>query len=144
VTQGQWRGLMGKNPSYFKNCGDSCPVEQVGWEGVQRYLRNLSAKTGKKYRLPSEAEWEYAARAGSDAAYAFGAVVDRSLANFNGASTMPVGSFAANKFGLNDMHGNVWEWVQDCWHDNYVGAPVDAGAWERDCDKTRRVLRGGS
>lgn len=151
VTQGQWRALMGRNPSYFsgflngwlKGCWDHCPVEQVSWEDAQVYVEKLSAKTGQTYRLPSEAEWEYAARAGTVTAYAFGSTIHAAQANF-GSKTTPVGHHGANAYGLSDMHGNVWEWVQDCWHDSYHGAPSDSRAWVTACSDTRRVVRGGA
>ena len=148
VTQGQWKALMGSNLSGFKDCGDECPVENVSWNDAQEFVKKLNAKTGKAYRLPSEAEWEYAARAGTTTAYAFGATLSASQANFSESQTgktARVGSYPANGFGLSDMHGNVWEWVQDCWHDDYQGAYADGRAWETECnDEVRRVLRGGS
>jgi formylglycine-generating enzyme required for sulfatase activity len=126
------------------------PVINVGWEEVQQYVAWLSKQTGQTYRLLSEAEWEYAARAGTDTAYSWGDKIDRGNANCNGCGSRwdgrqsaPVGSFAANKFGLHDMHGNVWEWVQDCYQDNYEGAPADGSAWII-IDCSGRVVRGGS
>ncbi len=158
VTQGQWRALMGGNPSYFSSCGDLCPVEQVSWNDVQEYLQKLNKLTGKRYRLPSEAEWEYAARAGTTTAFNTGNCIHTNDANYDGnyeynychAMTrvfkqrpQPIGSYPPNSFNLVDMHGNVWEWLEDCWHEDYTGAPVDGSAWTTNpCDK--RVLRGGS
>ena len=165
VTQGQWRAVMGNdNPSHFiSTCGDNCPVERVSWDDIQIYIQKLNRMTGQQYRLPSEAEWEYAARAGCTSAFnVAGQCKDRiepGEANFdgnftyNGSSkglyrekTMAVGSFAPNGFGLHDMHGNVWEWVQDCYEDDYrKGQPVDGSAHrgnDRSC--SYRVLRGGS
>ena len=126
VTQGQWRALMGNNPSGFHACGDNCPVENVSWNDAQKFVKELGAMTGQRYRLLTEAEWEYAARAGTGTPFSTGETISRDQANFNGNSTdngraknlyrvktTPVGSFAANAFGLHDMHGNVWEWVQD-------------------------------
>ena len=124
---------------------DSAPVVCVNWEDVQAYARWLSRKTGKPYRLLSEAEWEYAARAGMRTRYSFGDEITPSDANYdeNIGKTRPVGSYRANGFGLHDMHGNAWEWVQDCWNDSYAGAPNNGQAWERGvCSE--RVLRGGS
>ena len=126
------------------------PVINVSWDDAQRYVQWLSRKTGKAYRLPSESEWEYAARAGTETAYSWGDEIGVNRANcggcgsrWDGDRTAPVGSFAANPWGLHDMHGNVWEWTQDCWNDNYQGAPADGSAWESgDC--SWRVLRGGS
>ena len=126
------------------------PVIYVSWEEAVAYTEWLSAHTGERYRLPSEAEWEYAARAGSGTVYSWGDEIGRVRANCDGCGsqwdnkkTAPVGSFGANAWGLHDMHGNLWEWVQDCWHDNYEGAPADGSAWESgNC--SRRVLRGGS
>jgi formylglycine-generating enzyme required for sulfatase activity len=132
------------------------PVIDISWEKAEAYANWLSRKTGKPYRLLSEAEWEYAARAGTTTAYSTGTTLSPSAANFDGSEdgsgpsavnrkkTVPVGSFPANGFGLHDMHGNVTEWVEDCWHDNYsAAAPADGSAWlEGNCDG--RVMRGGS
>ena len=122
------------------------PVINVSWGDAQAYVDWLSRHTGQEYRLPSESEWEYAARAGTTTAYHFGAAVSSALANYKGSNenkTVPVGAYSANAFGLHDVHGNVWEWTQDCWNDSYRGAPSDGNAWEQgNC--SRRVLRGGS
>jgi formylglycine-generating enzyme required for sulfatase activity len=135
------------------------PVINVSWEQAKAYVEWLTATTGQPYRLLSEAEWEYAVRAGTTTAYALPApdgsddIAGKGLANcdgcgseWDGRQTAPVGSFDANAFGLHDMQGNVWEWVEDCWHDNYQGAPSDGSAWleEGGGDCSRRVLRGGS
>ena len=122
----------------------------VSWDDAVAYVHWLSVNTGKRYRLPTEAEWEYAARAGTTTRYSWGDEIGSNLANCNGCGsrwddekTASVGSFPANAWGLHDMHGNVWEWVQDCWNGSYQGAPEDGSAWERgNC--SRRVLRGGS
>ena len=148
VTQGQWKAVMGSNPSYFGSCGDDCPVEQVSWNDAQAFVRRLSQKTGKQYRLPSEAEWEYAARAGSTK-WSFGDNKSQLgdyawiMANSQG-KTQRVAQKRPNAFGLFDMHGNVWEWVQDCWHGDYSGAPTDGSAWTTGCSNNWRVLRGVS
>lgn len=144
ITQGQWRAVMGKNPSWFKKCGDNCPVEQVRWSETQEFIQKLNARTGKQYRLPSEAEWEYACRAGETAEYCGGDKVDSVAWSHKNSdlSTHPVARKAANGFGLYDMSGNVWEWVEDKWHDNYNGAPLDGSAWLGEGSK--HVLRGGS
>jgi formylglycine-generating enzyme required for sulfatase activity len=127
VTQGQWKAVMGENPSFFKNCGDNCPVEQVSWDDVQAFIKRLNAiSKGQQYRLPTEAEWEYAARAGSKTAFAFGQCLDTNDANYDGdypladclkgidrKKTMPVASLRKNDWHLYDMHGNVWEWCSD-------------------------------
>jgi formylglycine-generating enzyme required for sulfatase activity len=126
------------------------PVINVSWDGAQQYVAWLAKKTGRGYRLLSEAEWEYAARAGFATRYPWGDEPGINRANFNGSGsqwsgkqTAPVGSFQPNPFGLHDMIGNVWEWTQDCWNDSYKGAPEDGRAWETgDCG--RRVVRGGS
>ena len=136
------------------------PVINVSWNEVQTYIRWLNQETGQRFRLPSEAEWEYSARAGSPDNYSWGEEVGSNRANCDGCGsqwddkkTAPVASFSANAYGLFDMHGNVWEWVQDCWHDNYRGAPSDGSAWQREEGTSeegsedacgRRVLRGGS
>ena len=126
------------------------PVVNVNWEDAQSYVSWLSRETGGEYRLPTEAEWEYAARAGSATRYNWGNETGVNRANCEGCGsrwdnkeTAPVGSFPANAWGLHDMHGNVWEWVQDCWNGSYAGAPVDGSAWlSGNCSV--RVLRGGS
>ncbi len=143
VTQGQWQAVMGSNPSQFKECGLDCPVENVSWNDAQEFVRRLNQRTGQTYRLPSEAEWEYAARAGATTAYFWGDRFDVNRAN-NGGRLLQVGRYPPNAFGLHDLQGNVWEWVQDVWHDSYLGAPDDGSPWMRSGDQTRRVLRGGS
>ena len=143
VTQAQWRAVMGDNPSYFK--GDDRPVEQVSWEDCQSFVRKLNAQTEGKFRLPCEAEWEYACRAGSATAYGFGNDADQLGAyawydaNSSG-ETHAVGQKNPNAWGLLDMHGNVWEWCQD-WYGDYPGGEADPGGAR---SGTRRVLRGGS
>ena len=126
------------------------PVMRVSWDDVRGYVRWLSQQTGATYRLLSEAEWEYAARAGTSSAYSWGNQIGSGRANCDGcgsqwdkSQTAPVGSFSPNAFGLHDMHGNLWKWVQDCWNESYSGAPSNGSAWQSgDC--SRRVLRGGS
>ena len=126
------------------------PVMSVNWHDVQSYVRWLSSKTDHNYGLLSESEWEYVARAGTDTWYSWGNEIGHNRANCDGCGsrwdddrTVPVGSFRANGWGVYNMHGNVWEWVQDCWNDSYVGAPVDGSSWEPgDCEA--HVLRGGS
>jgi formylglycine-generating enzyme required for sulfatase activity len=147
VTQKQWCEVMGSNPSNFN--GDDLPVENVSWDDVQKFIQKINDKEETdKYRLPSEAEWEYAARAGITSRYSFGED-ESELANYawyaknSGNRTHPVGQKKPNSWGLYDMHGNVWEWVQDEWHDSYDGAPSDGSAWE-DGDGTFRVVRGVS
>ncbi len=127
------------------------PVSYVSWKDAKQYVAWLSAKTGKRYRLPSEAEWEYAARAGTRTRYWWGDAVGENNANCKGCGsrwgktkTAPVGSFKPNKFGLHDMLGNVWEWVEDCWHRTFKGAPSTGKPWVADGKCDRRVLRGGS
>jgi formylglycine-generating enzyme required for sulfatase activity len=131
------------------------PVVFVSWDNAKAYVGWLSKKTGKQYRLLSESEWEYVARAGTGTAFSFGDKITTAQANYDASAgapvsseanrqkTVPVGSFPANAFGLYDMHGNVWEWVEDCWHDEYTGAPADGSAWVApNCGG--HVLRGGS
>jgi formylglycine-generating enzyme required for sulfatase activity len=147
VTQEQWQAVMGDNPSYFSGCGDTCPVEQVSWDDAQAFIKKLNAKTGKQYRLPSEAEWEYACRAGNQQSYCGSDNADNVAWNgYNSGGFLfkkphPVATKQANAFGLYDMSGNVWEWVEDSYHDSYNGASADGSAWQ---GGSMRVLRGGS
>ena len=129
VTQGQWKAVMGNNPSEFKNCGDSCPVENVSWNDVQEFIKKLNKNEATtKYRLTTEAEWEYACRAGSEAEFCFGDD-EELLADYgwheenSDYETHPVGQKKPNDWGLYDMHGNVWEWCQD-WYGHYPSEPV--------------------
>jgi formylglycine-generating enzyme required for sulfatase activity len=153
ITQEQWQAVMGNNPSSFK--GAKRPVENVSWQDAVEFYTKLSQKTGKNYRLPSEAEWEYACRAGTTTPFHFGETITPDLVNYCGIysyaseatglyrrETTPVGSFPPNAFGLYDMHGNVLEWCSDRWHDNYNGAPCNGSSWETGC-ADYRVQRGG-
>ncbi|MBF0529232.1 MAG: formylglycine-generating enzyme family protein [Deltaproteobacteria bacterium] len=147
VTQGQWKAVMGSNPSKFVDCGDDCPVEQVSWNDVQEFIRGLNSKEGGgRYRLPTEAEWEYAARAGSRTAFYFGEsaadLVEHSWHDRNsGDKTHRVGTKRPNAWGLYDMYGNVWEWCQD-WYGNYPSKPVTDP--QGSSNGAFRVYRGGS
>lgn len=155
ITQAQWQVIMGNNPSQFK--GDNLPVESILWEDAVEFCWRLSQKTGKEYSLPSEAQWEYACRAGTITPFAFGDSITPEVVNYDGnypyaqtpkglyrGTTIPVGSLKiANRFGLYDMHGNIWEWCQDRWHNNYNGAPDDGTVWEKS-DSESHVLRGGA
>jgi formylglycine-generating enzyme required for sulfatase activity len=163
VTQAQWRAVaalsqiereLAPDPSNFK--GDNRPVESVTWHDSVEFCARLSAHTDRPYRLPSEAEWEYACRAGTTTPFYFGNTLTTEVANYDGNSTYadgpkgeyreettPVDHFGiANAFGLCDMHGNVWEWCQDYWHDSYAGAPTDGSAWLKGGNAERRILRG--
>ncbi|HEY5885141.1 MAG TPA: formylglycine-generating enzyme family protein [Pyrinomonadaceae bacterium] len=168
VTQSQWQTVMGSNPSDFK--GDNLPVERVSWDDVVAFVARLNAQNdGLTYRLPTEAEWEYACRAGTTGDYAadldtMGWYANNSgrgrldadeisrtdFANYtkridaNGGQTHAVGTKLPNSFGLFDMHGNVWEWCQDLYHDGYNAAPRDGSAWLSGGEQKKRVLRGGS
>ncbi|MDJ0903998.1 MAG: SUMF1/EgtB/PvdO family nonheme iron enzyme [Xenococcus sp. MO_188.B8] len=143
ITQAQYQQVMSKNPSNFK--GDERPVEFVFWNDAVEFCQRLSEKTGKEYRLPTEAEWEYACRAGITTPYHFGETITDKLANYsqNVGGTTAVGNYPPNAFGLYDMHGNVWEWCQDNWHDSYEGAPKDGSPWLSGKSSTK-VVRGGS
>jgi len=173
VTQAQWRFVaelpqvereLNPDPSHFK--GETNPVESVNWYDAVEFCRRLSQLTGRVYRLPTEAEWEYACRANTQTPFHFGETMTTDLANYRGTDdeslgwsgsygrgpkgvyrekTTPVNHFdLANEFGLCDMHGNVWEWCEDHWHDNYEDAPADGSAWLTENEEARRVYRGGS
>lgn len=146
VTQAQWQAVMGSNPSVYNRCGDTCPVENVSWDDAQQFVQKLNQQTGKQYRLPSEAEWEYACRANHKSVYC-GAddveVVVWYKSNADG-KTHPVGEKQANAFGLYDMSGNVYEWVQDCWYGNYQDGPTSNAPRLGCAANAAKVLRGGS
>jgi formylglycine-generating enzyme required for sulfatase activity len=168
ITQAQWRVVAGwdpverklkANPSRFK--ADRNPVESIKWAEAVEFCARLSRHTGRHYSLPSEAQWEYACRAGTTTPFHYGETLTPELARYDWSevyadtpvekqehqrSTAPVGSFPANAWGLYDMHGNVWEWCLDDWHSNYKGAPVDgsAGAVKKAEKQARKVIRGGS
>ncbi len=174
VTQAQWQAVadlpkinidLNPHPSHFR--GAKRPVEQVSWYEAMEFCGRLSQKTEQTYRLPSEAEWEYACRAGTTTPFHFGETISTDLANYCGMNrkmngvlhkgtyghgspglyreqTTEVGSFSANAFGLYDMHGNVWEWCADRWHESYDGAPTDGSAWLTNNEQAKRLLRGGS
>jgi formylglycine-generating enzyme required for sulfatase activity len=146
VTQKEWTFIMGSNPS--ENKGDDLPVENITWEEAKSFAHKLSEKTGKHYRLPTEAEWEYAARAGSQTIFHFGdnpaALEDYAWFRQNaGGKSHTAGSKKPNAFGLYDVLGNVWERTEDCWHIDYEDAPADGTSWEAE-DCSFRVVRGGS
>jgi formylglycine-generating enzyme required for sulfatase activity len=147
VTFAQWDaciaggGCGGYRPKDKGRGRGQHPVIRVSWNHAKSYVAWLSREAGHEYRLLSEAEWEYAARAGTTTKYHWGNSSDSGRAN-GGLNTVPVGRYAANAFGLHDMHGNVWEWVEDCWHKNYSKAPNDGRAWTSGGNCSRRVLRG--
>ena len=165
ITQAQWRLVaafpqveqeLDLDPSNFK--GDNRPVEQVSWYDAVEFCARLAAHTSRPYRLPTEAEWEYACRAGTTTPFYFGETISPDLANYPGIETYnggpkgeyrrettPVNHFGiGNDFGLCDMHGNVWEWCQDHWHSSYEGAPKDGSAWLSENENASRIRRGGS
>ncbi|MBE9065283.1 formylglycine-generating enzyme family protein [Leptolyngbya cf. ectocarpi LEGE 11479] len=160
VTQAQWKAVaeyeqverkLDPDPSRFK--GDNRPVEQVSWYEAVEFCKRLSSRTGREYGLPSEAEWEYACRAETETPFHFGKIITVEVANFFSSDskreykgeTTPIDYFGiANAFGLCDMHGNVLEWCQDQWHDNYEQAPTDGSAWLSSDESASSVLRGGS
>jgi len=169
VTQKQWRIVAGwgkvardleSDPSHFKyrKDSDNRPVERVSWDDAKEFCARLVKKTGRLYRLPTEAEWEYACRARTITPFAFGETITHEHVNYNSeypyaeakkqksrGETIPVGSLGvANAFGLFDMHGNVWEWCEDVWHGNHDGAPTNGSAWLSGKDSSLRVVRGGS
>jgi formylglycine-generating enzyme required for sulfatase activity len=164
VTQKQWEAVaslpkiardLKSKPSHFK--GDERPVESVNWYDAVEFCQRLSGQTGRQYRLPSEAEWEYACRAGTTTPFYCGETITTELANYNGnyvyangqkgsyrEETTPVMQFPPNPWGLYDMHGNVWEWCADTWHGNYTGAPSDGSAWLNNDNDSSIMLRGAS
>ena len=149
ITQGQWRAIMWWNNSYFED-GDNYPEENVSWNDTQEFIEKLNARGQAQFRLPTEAEWEYAARSGTTTPFYFGNTISSDTqVNYNGTyrgKTTPVGSFPANAFGLYDMHGNVWEWCQD-WYDGGFYASAEATQRNPICKyraSGERVLRGGS
>jgi len=172
ITQLQWRTVAqwkpgkrepswqrGLNPNPSRHKGDQRPVDQVSWNDAIEFCRRLSQRTGRTYTLPSEAQWEYACRAGTTTPFHFGPTISTKLANYDGRQaygdgpvgeyrqqTTDVASFPANAWGLHDMHGNVWEWCADHWHANYDGAPEDGRSWleENAPEDKSRLLRGGS
>lgn len=168
VTRAQWQAVMGKDPSLFGRSGRplnilwrnniaNLPVENISWDDCQEFCRRLSLRTAATVRLPREAEWEYACRAGTTTPYSFGETVSTDEANYDGdyvygngqrgpnrAQPMPVGSFTPNAWGIYDMHGNVCEFCDDQYHESYVGAPRDGSSWLSGGLEGYRVLRGGS
>jgi formylglycine-generating enzyme required for sulfatase activity len=160
VTNSQWEAVMGTKPSEKHDVrfqGKNQPVVGVLWDDCKEFCKNLSEKTKKNVRLPSEAEWEYACRAGTATPFHFGETIMPELVNYDGnypygdapkgeyrQKTVDAESFSPNSWGLYQMHGNVWEWCEDVWHENYQGAPTDGRAWLSDGDQSKRALRGGS
>lgn len=150
VTQGEWQKIMGNNPAHFSDLGKDHPIETVSWEDAHQYVAKLNQLVGGGYRLPTEAEWEYAAKAGKETRYGWGNETGENNANcydcgspWDNESTSPVGSFPPNAFGLHDMTGNVWEWVEDVYHDDAYSIlgnvdPIYIG------EGFHRVIRGGS
>lgn len=174
VTQAQWAAVAQKipavkkqlkpRPAHFKD-RDMNPVESIDWFDAVEFCDRLTIYSKRQYRLPSEAEWEYACRAGSNQPFHFGETISTDLANYNGTdatdgrwsgsygrgekgiyrkATTPVNTFRPNANGLYNMHGNVWEWCLDHWHDSYEGAPIDGSAWLSDQEKSSHIIRGGS
>jgi len=142
VTQGLWKAVMGSNPSYFKNCGDDCPVEQVSWNDCQEFIRKLNGMvSGGNFRLPTEAEWEYACRAGTTGPYAGDLDATGWYDKNSGSRTQRVGQKKPNAWGIYDMHGNVWEWCQD-WKAEYPSGSVTDPTGPS--SGSYRVYRGGS
>lgn len=155
VTREQWECLMGESPVRFP--GATRPVDNISWKAAVQFCETLAKRTGRAYHLPSEAQWEYACRAGTTTPFYFGETLTTDVANYNGEFTFrsepkgiyrhkptEVGLFPPNAFGLFDMHGNLWEWCADAWHDSYEGAPPDDRAWTLQGEAAYRVARGGS
>jgi len=144
VTQAQWQAVMANNPSDFKDCGN-CPVDSVSWEDAQSFMRKLNQMNdGYTYRLPTEAEWEYASRAGTTADVPVDNIEMAWYSENSGGKTHPAGQRRPNAWGLSDIHGNVWEWCEDWYHETYDGAPTDGKPWLTGGEQKFRVLRGGS
>jgi formylglycine-generating enzyme required for sulfatase activity len=156
ITQQQWEIVTNKVLPY-RTKGPKRPVDRVSWNDANEFCRKLSKKSGTPYRLPSEAEWEYACRAGTQTPFHYGETITTELANYVGEhiyqfepkgiyrhESTDVGSFPPNAFGLYDMHGNIWEWCADDWHDDYSGAPFDGIVWNNKDDPNHKVMRGGS
>jgi formylglycine-generating enzyme required for sulfatase activity len=166
ITQAQWRAVatwspedgaplwervLNPDPSYFRddqsdNDDDRRPVENVSWLDAQEFCRRLRQRTGEIYTLPTEAQWEYACRAGTTSAFAFGTTLNNEQANVYSFETSKVDKYNSNRYGLQDMHGNVWEWCDDHWHDDYLGAPTNGDSWiNPHADEVKpRCMRGGS
>jgi formylglycine-generating enzyme required for sulfatase activity len=155
ITQGQYQAIVGSDPAKFK--GDTRPVECVSWREAVAFCKKVSNQLDQSFTLPSEAQWEYACRAGTNTPFYFGETITPDFVNYDGRytyanaptgkyreGTTAVGSFPPNSLGLYDMHGNVWEWCLDTWHGNYAGAPIDGSAWQSQNENDNRVLRGGS
>ena len=155
ITQAQYAAITSKSPSHFE--GENRPVERVNWHEAVAFCEELMSRTGRLYRLPSEAEWEYACRAGTQTPFHFGPILTTDLANYKGTQkynqgptgeyrkqTTEVGQFLPNIFGLHDLHGDVWEWCADAWHNNYKHAPTDGTAWIENGGGDTRIVRGGS
>jgi formylglycine-generating enzyme required for sulfatase activity len=149
VTREEWTAVMGAAPTHFGKCEKQCPVERVSWLEVQTFIQKINVRTGMTYRLPSESEWEYVARSGTKTEWSFGdselALNEYGWYDHNSArSSHGVGQKKPNTFKVFDMQGNLWEWVSDCWHENYIGAPMNSTSWDSNCASEQRVLRGGS
>ena len=150
VSQGQWKRVMGDNPSSFAECGDDCPVENVSWDDVKDFIKKLNVmESSDKYRLPTEAEWEYACRAEKTTEFSFGndgsKLDEYAWYEVNSEeATHKVATKKPNPWGMYDMHGNIWEWVEDDWHYWYDGSPVGGQAWVDKPRGSQRVIRGGS
>ncbi len=157
ITVAQYRQIMGEDKGYGLGLDD--PIEKISWHDALEFCTKLSHQTGRQYTLPSESQWEYACRAGTNTAFHFGDIITPDLVNYNGdypyagapqgenrERTTPVGSFPPNAFGLSDMHGNVWEWCLDTYQPSYQGAPTDGSAWvdANATERDKRVMRGGA
>jgi formylglycine-generating enzyme required for sulfatase activity len=150
VTQEQWKAatfyinLLDKSPSFYS--GDLLPVESINWFEASKFCKELSIKTGRRYRLPTESEWEYACHAGTESTFSCGKNISVHFMNHGSYydQTTEVARFQPNNFGLYDMHGNVWEWCSDMWHKDYINAPQNGSSWEENTNiaSSERILRG--